>query len=280
MKGAKAKLTALAVFASLISGCSTSTSPGIEPEQQALSVQQPATSVASGSKIPEVSDQGIEPNPDFKPEITTIQPVNNDGQAVNTCNREPGSGVIMTFDDFGTPQQIEAILDTLNELNWRAAFFLTGDWVLDNRGSVQAIQEEGHIVGSHTMTHQDLVELYAADVDEFYTEIEPISNFATTSPRLLRPPYGSGLQDSNLAKVMDEQNTQLCGWTADTNDWRGGTASEMLTRVMDGYEFSPQPLQPDGIVLAHMHGEHSVEFTKLLAAELDKLGWHREPLEK
>lgn len=219
----------------------------------------------------------------MSPFVTTVEtsrPVSNDKtDIVNTCNRETGAGVIMSFDDHGTPEQVNDLLDTLEELNWRAYFFPIGEWSLDNWSLVQDIQRAGHVVGNHTMTHPDLLELLQTDESKFYEEIYPLRDFATTSPMLLRPPFGSGMYDQQIAGLFAGQNIQLCGWTADTNDWRGGTANEMLDRVMTGYEFSPEPLAPDGVVLAHIHGENAIEFVQLLAEELDERGWYREPLE-
>ena len=262
MKGAKASLVGVAITAMLlITSCSAVETP-------------PAQASNAEQTLPA-------PDPQYKPEVETIQPINNtDEQIVSTCNRNPGEGVIMTFDDYGTPEEVDSILTTLRELNWRAAFFPTGEWSLENWGLIQKIQQEGHIVGNHTMTHPDLVELLAANKSEFYSEIYPLRDFATTNPMLLRPPYGSGLQDAEVAEILTNNNAQLCGWTADSNDWRGGTASEMLTRVMDGYEYSPVPLAPDGVVLAHIHGEHTIEFITLLSNELDSKNWYREPLKK
>lgn len=215
----------------------------------------------------------------FKPQVEEILPINNtDRKVTATCNRPADSGVIVTFDDKGSPEQVQAILDVLGELNWRAAFFPIGEWAEQNWGLIQLMQKEGHVVGNHTMTHPDLAKLFADDPDQFYGEVYPLRNLATTSPMFLRPPYGSGLDDPQIAELLTERDYQMCGWTADTNDWRGGTAEEMLQRVMGGYEYSPEPLQPDGVVLAHMHGEHSVEFLRLLAAELDERGWARERL--
>lgn len=255
---------AIAVCMVALTGCTTS-------QVAAASNAQPDEAETSVT-VPEASDT-------FKPEVQSILPINNTDQAViTTCNRPTGSGVMVSFDDKGSPEQVQAILETLDELNWKAAFFPIGEWALDNWGLIQLIQKDGHVVGSHTMTHPDLKELFAANPDQFYGEVYPLKNLATTSPMLLRPPYGSGVDDPQIAELLTERDYQMCGWTADTNDWRGGTADEMLQRVMEGYEYSPEPLQPDGVVLAHMHGEHSVEFLRLLAAELDERGWVREPL--
>jgi len=241
----------------LFSGCSAGSAPeATQAEQQAA-----ASSDAS-----------------YMPTVEAIQPVNNEASVVNNCNRKAGAGVIMSFDDYGTPEQLHAILDVLKELNWQAYFFPVGEWSLDNWALVQDIQKDGHVVGNHSMTHPDLISLLQTDESKFYGEIYPLKNFATTTPMLLRPPFGSGLFDPQMTQLLADRDVQLCGWTADTNDWRGGSAEEMLDRVMNGYEFSPQPLAPDGVVLAHIHGENSVKFVRLLAKELDARGWNREPL--
>lgn len=212
-------------------------------------------------------------------DVEKINPVNNSPDAVSVCNREPDSGVIVTFDDYGTPADIENLLEVLEDLDWRAAFFPIGEWSLDNWNLIMDMQQAGHIVGSHTMTHADLVELLAdEDIDGFYREIYPLEDFATTSPMLLRPPYGSGLYDEEVADRLAERDIQMCGWTSDTNDWRGGSADELLDRVLNGYDYSPDPLEEGGVVLAHMSEPNSIEFVQLLAAELDSRGWSRESL--
>lgn len=213
-------------------------------------------------------------------EVEQISPVDNSTKAIaDTCNRPAGSGILVTFDDSGSPEQVKAILKTLDELNWKGAFFPIGKWALDNWDLIEEIQKRGHIVGSHTMTHPDLEDLLEKDSDAFFSEIYPLKDFATTSPMLLRPPFGSGLDNSEVAKLMTERNIQMCGWRADTNDWRGGTPEEMLKRIMEGYEHSER-LQPDGVVLMHIHGKHTPEFLRLLASELDARDWKRTPLEK
>lgn len=60
--------------------------------------------------------------PAYTPTVETSRPVSNyEASIVNTCNREPGAGVVMSFDDYGTPEQVNDLLEVLEELNWRAA---------------------------------------------------------------------------------------------------------------------------------------------------------------
>ncbi len=258
MKSVAKGMACLTVAMLILSGCAMQ--PSVAPSEQTEQI-------------------AAAPVTAYVPTVEESRPVSNyEAAAVNTCNREPGAGVIMSFDDYGTPEQVHDLLDVLDELNWRAYFFPIGEWSLDNWSLVQDIQKAGHVVGNHTMTHPDLLELLGTDESEFYGEIYPLKDFATTTPMLLRPPFGSGLYDPLMAELLADRDIQLCGWTADTNDWRGGTAEEMLDRVMNGYEFSPEPLAEDGVVLAHIHGEHTIDFVRLLAEELDARGWHREPL--
>ena len=217
----------------------------------------------------------------YTPNIQSINPIDDSVDAVNDCHRPEGSGVMMSFDDYGTPEQIHTLLRELKELNWQAAFFPTLEWAKDNRSLIVEMQKDGHLVGSHTWTHQDLGELVAAGNEkELAQELKPLDGVENTDPMLLRPPYGGGMDKPDVLKKIADHGYQVCGWTADSNDWRGGTAEEMLKRVMDGYEYSPEPLTPDGVVLSHMHGEHTAEFVEVLAAELDKRGWKRAPLHK
>ena len=71
--------------------------------------------------------------------------------------------VALTFDDGPDEETTPMILDTLRRFNVPAAFFLQGSKVKNAlaalKDTIHRMFEDGHFVGSHTMSHSDLATL-------------------------------------------------------------------------------------------------------------------------
>ncbi len=204
------------------------------------------------------------------PQSYSLRAVDNgDMNVIRSCNREPGSGVLLSFDDYGTPEQVISILDALREHNAQAAFFPTGEWALENLDLINRMKTEGHIVGNHTQTHARIGELAEKDPDRFYSETFPLEGVANTDPMWLRPPYEEGVFSENMRWRLAEKNVQMCTWTADTYDWNGDTVEQMIHRLAVGDQASPVPLAADGVVLMHMNADHAAEMVGAIVAHLE-----------
>lgn len=202
--------------------------------------------------------------------------MDNAPDVVPTCHREPGSGVLVTFDDNGTPEQVRATLAALRQNDMRAAFFPTGEWAETQLDLIREMQQQGHIVGSHTQTHPRLSELARDDHDAFYSEIYPLHGVATTDPMILRLPFGDGASDPAVLQMLTEKNVQACTWSADSRDWDGSDVPTMMTRLTEGDAYS-DPIGEDGVVLFHLHSEHAADMVSELAEYLARegLAWER-----
>lgn len=190
----------------------------------------------------------------------TVNAVNNKvSDAIRNCNREPGSGVLLSFDDGGTPEQVLSILDALAENNTQAAFFPTGEWAVQHLGIIEKMKDEGHIVGNHTQNHVRIGKLSATNPSKFYAETYPLEGVANTDPLWIRPPFEDGAHDKLMGERLAEKGMQICTWTADTHDWAGDSVEQMMQRLIVGDEYSPTPLSRDGVVLLHINSEHAAE---------------------
>ena len=69
---------------------------------------------------------------------------------------------MFTFDD-GPGKYTSELLDVLKELEIKATFFVCGNAALRMPDLVQRMAAEGHEVGSHTFSHQNLTRLMASD---------------------------------------------------------------------------------------------------------------------
>jgi peptidoglycan/xylan/chitin deacetylase (PgdA/CDA1 family) len=173
-------------------------------------------------------------------------------QSVRTCwNTSPQ--VWLTFDDYGSPAQVNRILDVLRSSNVKARFFPIGNWARANPGLMARIRTNGHVFGNHTDSHPDLTRISDAAVRQ------QISGGVTQAPdgvKLLRPPYGAGAFTQRLNNLASEYNDRICFWTVDTRDWEGPSAATIVHRVRYGDNVTP-PVFASGVVLMHMHGANT-----------------------
>ena len=167
----------------------------------------------------------------------------------------PGQKVWITFDDAGTPQQVKSILKVLRERNVRAIFFPVGYFAQFNPKLMAKITRQGHYLGNHTYNHEDLSRLSNKRIR---SEIERGAQ-GTTSPMLLRPPYGAGASDPRVQSVASSMGYQMCFWTVDTRDWAGASAKQIVKRVRYGEAGVTPPVEKNGVILLHMQAPHTAE---------------------
>lgn len=210
----------------------------------------------------------VQPHPTYQ----MSQVDNSSMEVIRSCNRPVGSGVLLTFDDTGSPEQVQAILEALEEHNMQGAFFPTGEWAVQHLDLIDQMKQQGHLVGNHTQTHAPLGKLSSNDPDEFYAEVYPLEGVANTTPMWLRPPYEDGAYDPLVIERLNEHGVQICTWTADTYDWSGSSVNEMLERLAVGDEFSPEPIGEDGVILMHMQAEYTPELIGEIANFLEVRG--------
>ena len=164
--------------------------------------------------------------------------------------------VVLTFDDYGSKAQVEAILDILDDNLVKAIFFPVGNWAELNPELIQRMNDEGHVVGNHTYSHAHLA---ALTEEEVRWEIEN-----GPGSYLLRLPYGE--HNAIVDRVAEELGYQIYGWNVDPEDWKGVTAQQAVETVI-------LEVRPGSVVMLHMHGEHSGEALKHLIPLLRQAGY-------
>ena len=176
-------------------------------------------------------------------------------EAEKHCHKTTDS-ILLTFDDYGTPEEVHDTLRILADKNVKAMFFLQGDWAATHSELIKAIVDAGHIMGNHTVTHQVL---RGQPEDIIRREIKG----GLPGP-WLRPPQGR--YDRRVRAIAAELGYAICYWTIDSRDWTGASTSDMRHTILT-------ELLPGAVILFHLHGAHTRELLPTLIDDIRTQGY-------
>lgn len=164
---------------------------------------------------------------------------------VVTATGEPGRTFCLTFDDGPNPPDTLRLLDVLAEVGVTAVFCLVGDRVREHPEVAARIAAAGHVLGNHSMHHDDLGEWTADEVREDLALTSAIIADAAGAPvPWFRAPYGSW---GTTTEVAPELGMVPLGWQLAVDDWLAPGADALVDRIRAG-------LAPGGVVLLHDGG--------------------------
>jgi peptidoglycan-N-acetylglucosamine deacetylase len=97
----------------------------------------------------------------------------------------------LTFDDGPDPEFTPRILAVLARYGVRATFNVMGYNAIQHRDLIQALVDNGHELGNHTWSHEDLAfQSPAATARQLDRALVAIEQTAGVRPRFFRPPRG------------------------------------------------------------------------------------------
>ena len=173
--------------------------------------------------------------------------------------------VAISFDAAWGADKTEEILEVLSSYNATATFFLVGFWVDKYPEMVKAIDENGFEIGTHSNTHPDMATISAENIaKELDISIEKIKAITNKEVTLFRPPYGS--YNNSLINACSSRGLIPIQWDVDSLDWKGLSAVDVTTRVMDR-------VQNGSIILMHNNADNVVESTRMVLERLTKEGY-------
>ena len=149
-----------------------------------------------------------------------------------------GKVIALTFEDGPHAKNTPALLDFLKERGVKATFFLVGRSVERHPEIVRRMVAEGHEIGNHTMTHQNLKKMENAQIlQELRDCHSAIVNACGVAPRMARAPYGA-ITPQQCSLIEREFGYNVIGWSIDPEDWkRPGVdivASRLINRARPG----------------------------------------------
>ncbi|MBV8949882.1 MAG: polysaccharide deacetylase family protein, partial [Actinobacteria bacterium] len=142
--------------------------------------------------------------------------------------------VALTFDDGPDPASTPAFLRTLDELGWRATFFMLGEMVRKAPGLAAEVAAAGHEVAVHGDGHVSMLRrLPRGARDDIARGLDAVAHATGVEPRWFRPPYGTLSAGSLLA--ASELGLETVLWTAWGRDWRPeATPATVVHDVLQG----------------------------------------------
>ncbi|GGF15152.1 hypothetical protein GCM10010954_12210 [Halobacillus andaensis] len=214
------------------------------------------TTIKLGSSLPELLI-----GPRVSPEQLISDSLNNEMIYMGNTDKKR---IALTFDDGPEDTYTPQILEILQQKDVKATFFVTGERVSEYPERLEQIHKDGHVIGNHTWDHPHLPELtdqqMSKNIKTTNAEIEKITG---VKPDLFRPPFGE-IEDRQAA-LLKSQGYRSILWTADSKDWEGLAAEEIVSRVK-------QDARPGVIALQHnYHASGQFETVKALPQIIDEL---------
>lgn len=173
--------------------------------------------------------------------------------------------VAISFDAAWGADKTEKIMEILKEYNANATFFLVGFWVENYPEITKKIAENGFEIGTHSNTHPDMVKLDSEQIKlELETSVKTIENTANVKVELFRAPFGS--YNDTLINVAESLNLMTIQWDVDSLDWKGISAVDITTRVLN-------KVYNGSIILCHNNSDHILEALPMMLDRLIKRGY-------
>lgn len=141
--------------------------------------------------------------------------------------------VALTFDCAWNADDIDYILNTLDDYNCKATFFIVGDWALKYPESVKEIYERGHQIGTHSMSHQKYTNMSSEEIIKDINQCENIIlNITGDRPVLVRAP--SGAYNDRVIKTCEANKKIYIQWSVDGLDYPAdATEDSIYKRVIE-----------------------------------------------
>lgn len=143
----------------------------------------------------------------------------------------------MTFDDGPVPEITPWVLGELKTRGIRASFFCVGENAFRHKDVFDAVLEDGHRIGNHTMNH---LNGWKTKTSDYLHNVHTFENKHTC--KFFRPPYGKlkRSQGNSLKKDFE-----VILWDVLSGDYNQHLSGEqVLSNSLKG-------LQPGSIVVFH-----------------------------
>ena len=157
---------------------------------------------------------------------------------------EDGNYVSLLINVAWGEEELDKMITILDRLGVKANFFVEGRYAEKHKNQVSKLYTDGHLIGNHSYSHPSKWGGYTYEqyVEEI-TKTNDVLSSIINEPIVYFAPPGGEFNDRTL-KAAADQSMYTILWTADTIDWMGGSADQMINRVMSKVE-------PGTLILMH-----------------------------
>lgn len=188
-----------------------------------------------------------------------------------TRQGDPGQHkVALTFDDGPDPDWTPKILKILKEKQAPAAFFVLGTQAQHYPDILERIAREGHEIGNHTYSHQNLTEAGDQQIElELNATTRLIEAVTGRSTAYFRPPYNSDGTPTQPGEMRALRVARDLGYltvtqSIDPDDWERPGAEALVARVK-------RQRSEGSVILLHDGGGNRSQTVAALPAIIDYL---------
>ncbi|HPU39122.1 MAG TPA: polysaccharide deacetylase family protein [Microthrixaceae bacterium] len=151
--------------------------------------------------------------------------------------------VALSFDDGPDPRWTPRVLDALKEAGAQATFFMMGYNVDQHRELAHRVLDEGHEIGNHTWSHQDLAfQDPTSTRHEIVDAKRAIKEILGVDTVWFRPPRGE--LSGAAMRILAEENYDTFLWSVSRNVPGVGTPELVADHIVDR-------LRPGAIIDMH-----------------------------
>jgi len=138
--------------------------------------------------------------------------------------------VALTFDD-GPSEHTTKILNTLEQCDARASFFVMGNKVEEEKTKILRALYMGCEIICHAWDHKDLTTLSSRAIKKQLVDtITAIAKVTQTVSLFFRPPYG--YTNKKVEKVAQKLGLSVVRWSVDPKDWQIHDAEIVYSNIM------------------------------------------------
>ncbi len=142
--------------------------------------------------------------------------------------------VALTFHGAGDAKLAQAILDEVKSAGIGITVMAVGSWVVDQPQWVKRIVAEGHDLGNHTMTHQAMMHLSAAQASREIAQCSTaIHDAVGQDPKWFRP-SGTPVSNATIRRAAQAHGFAQCiTYNVDSMDYTDPATSVVVNSVLD-----------------------------------------------
>ncbi len=177
-----------------------------------------------------------------------------------------GPYVAMTFDDGPSAALTPKLLDLLAAHHMKATFFVVGQNAADHPEILKRAVHEGHEIANHSWSHPNYGKMGDDAVRRDLQKTDDAIKAAIgTSPKLMRPPYGS-ITARQKNWIHQEFGYRIILWDVDPLDWKRPGPSVVTHRIVS-------EAKPGSIILSHDIHPPTIEAMPATFDELQAKGF-------